>query len=92
MTHKYVNFEDVGFVVWRRTHDLWHSHVGKFVQSRCGDNIISAGFVGFGDNGVPVCYGMSESLDVVSQPGDSEALAKQLGIKTAPTVHEAPTE
>jgi len=32
-----------------------------------------------------VCFGMSESLNITSKDGDSEALAQQLGILTANT-------
>lgn len=72
MTHKYVRFARVGFIVWRRTDKIWHSTIAKIVA----DKILSAGFVTFGNE--PYCYGFSESLDVGSKPDDSDALAKQL--------------
>ncbi len=83
MSLKYVRHEEIGFVLWPRTDALWHSHVGRLLQQCRGGKIVSAGFVEFGQDGRPVCFGMSESLNITSKDGDSEALAQQLGILTA---------
>ena len=85
MSLKYVRHEEIGFVLWPRTDALWHSDVGQLLRQRQGGNIVSAGFVKFGQDGKPVCFGMSESLNITSKDGDSEALAQQLGILTANT-------
>ena len=83
MSLKYVRHEEIGFVLWPRTDALWHSHVGRLLQQRRDGKIVSAGFVEFGQDGKPVCFGMSESLNITSKDGDSEALAQQLGLLTA---------
>ncbi len=83
MALKYVRHEEIGFVLWPRTDALWHSHVGRLLQQKRDGKIVSAGFVEFGQDGKPVCFGMSESLNITSKDGDSEALAQQLGLLTA---------
>ena len=72
MTHKYVRDKFLGFVIWPRTDQVFHSHVGRLFGSP-----ISAGFVYFID-GKPTCYGESESLRLDSLSEDSEKLAEQL--------------
>lgn len=79
MELKYVRHEYVGFVLWPKTQLLWHSHIGNLLEDRTSGKILSAGFVNF-VNGLPICSGYSESLGVDSKDGDSEALAKQLGL------------
>ena len=81
MQLKYVRHERIGFILWPRTNDLWHSHVGRLAQSKAGGEIVSAGFVEFG-GATPRCFGMSESLGIASRDDDSDALAAQLGIMT----------
>jgi hypothetical protein len=79
MEMKYVRHEDTGFVLWPSTHALWHSDVGDTIIKKRGGKIISAGFARI-RNGKAVCYGMSESLNISSMDGDTEALNKQLGL------------
>lgn len=81
MVHKYVRHSVLGFIIWPKSDDLWHSHIGN-QSKRCGGEIISAGFASFADGSVS-CYGRSESLDVDSKPEDSAELAKQLGLSAA---------
>ena len=82
MELKYVRHETVGFILWPRTDDLWHAHVGQTVRARAGGKIISAGFASVAGGDV-ACWGTSESLGISSIPGDSEALAEQLGLARA---------
>lgn len=79
MEHKYVRHSELGFFIWPRTDNVWHSHIAQLAK-RAGGTIISAGFAAFSD-GLVVCHGRSESLDIGSLPDDSAELAKQLGIK-----------
>lgn len=76
---KYVRHSRLGFVLWPRTDDLWHSHVGHALDTRVDGGIISAGFASVA-GGVARCWGKSESLSISSRPDDSEALAAQLGL------------
>ena len=82
MQLKYVRHERIGFILWPRTDDLWHSHVGRLAQSKAGGEIVSAGFVDLG-GGAPRCFGMSESLGIASRDDDSDALAAQFGLLPA---------
>lgn len=79
MELKYVRHETVGFILWPRSDDLWHSHIGSLARQKAGGKIVSAGFASV-DGGAVECWGMSESLGISSVPGDSEALAEQLGL------------
>jgi len=81
MQLKYVRHERIGFILWPRTDDLWHSHVGMLAQSKAGGEIVSAGFVDL-RGGAPRCFGMSKSLGIASRDDDSDALAAQLGLMT----------
>ena len=81
MELKYVRHCNIGFVLWPRTEDLWHSHIGE-VLNRAGGGIVSAGFASV-DGGVAKCWGRSESLGIPSKPDDSQALAKQLGLSVS---------
>lgn len=80
MTHelKYVRHSDLGFVLWARSDDLCHRHVGHLL-ARVPGTIISAGFCSLA-GGVVCCWGESESLSIKSLPEDSRELAKQLGL------------
>ncbi len=80
MSQKYVRHSKVGFVLWARSDDLWHLHIGKLLLARLGGTILSAGFVTFEDE-LSICYGESESLEIKSRKDDSDALAIQLGMK-----------
>ncbi len=76
---KYVRHSALGFVLWLRQDDLWHSHVANLtLQERQGE-ILSAGFATLA-GGVVECWGRSESLKIGCRPDDSAALAAQLGL------------
>ena len=77
MEHKYVRFEDYGFVIWPMSHSISHADMGRrfSVEGRP----ISAGFVSFA-KGVVCCYGRSESLNMDRLPDDEQVLKRQLGI------------
>jgi hypothetical protein len=81
MELKYVRHSQVGFILWPRTDDLWHAHIGGLLQQRCGGEIVSAGFARLA-GGKAKCWGKSESLGIASKPDDSAALAAQLSVKT----------
>jgi hypothetical protein len=83
MELKYVRHSEIGFVLWPRTDDLWHSHVGA-VASRNGGGIVSAGFCTVA-GGVARCWGKSESLGIGSRPDDSKELAAQFGLTAGPS-------
>lgn len=74
---KYVRFERIGFVLWPRTDDLWHSHVGDRLGLK-GGRILSAGFAILA--GGVHCFGLSESLGISSLPEDAQKLAEQTGL------------
>lgn len=78
MELKYVRHSSLGFVLWPRSDDLWHAHIGQTL-GRVRGTIVSAGFATVA-GGVAHCWGESESLKIKSQKGDSEALAEQLGL------------
>jgi len=80
MIHKYVRHSSIGFILWPKTDFLWHSHIGDVLFKHARGHIISAGFVRILDGDI-ACFGMSESLGIVSKPEeDTEALKKQLGL------------
>jgi hypothetical protein len=79
MDLKYVRHETIGFVLWPRSDDLWHSHIGRTLE-RVRGKILSAGFACV-EGGVVTCWGESESLNIKSTPQDCYALAKQLGLE-----------
>lgn len=82
MELKYVRHSEIGFVLWPRTDDLWHAHIGQLLRQQCRGEIVSAGFAKLA-GGKAKCWGMSESLGIASRPDDSAALAAQLAVKTA---------
>lgn len=86
MELKYVRFKRIGFVLWPRTDDLWHAHIGRSVR----DPIVSAGFASV-EGGKVRCWGRSESLGIGGVADDQEALAKQLGLQVA-TDHTVATD
>lgn len=73
MEHKYIRFQNIGFVIWPTTDQLWHSHVARSVK----DIPVSAGFVVFFGDEVK-CYGRSESMGMSSLPEDSKLLRAQV--------------
>lgn len=79
---KYIRHSEAGFVLWPSTVPLQHADVARSVEQRLGGRVVSAGFVVFCDDGSPICCGMSLSLDLEAQPGDSEDLAKQYRLPT----------
>ena len=80
MEHKYVRHSELGFILFPKMEALWHSHVGRFLLQK-GGTLVSAGFVSFRDNGLPKCYGYSESLDLHSKEEDTALLIQQLDLK-----------
>ena len=85
MVHKYVRHNVLGFILFPATDDLWHSSVGRFLLQRLEGSLISAGFVYFQENGLPKCYGESESLEIKSKEEDTALLIQQLGLKEKTT-------
>jgi hypothetical protein len=79
MELKYVRHSRIGFILWPRTDDLWHSHIGNALPR---GGIESAGFASV-KGGKVQCWGKSESLGIPSAPDDSKALAQQLGLNAA---------
>ena len=87
METKYIGHEVQGFILWPRTgyDHVWHVNMADFIKEMCdGGGILSAGSVMWTEEG-PVCYGGSESLNIYSEDGDTEALREQLGIQTVNT-------
>ena len=80
MEHKYVRHNELGFILWPKAEALWHSGVGRLLLSK-GGTLVSAGFVSFQENGLPKCYGYSESLNLHSKEEDTTLLIQQLGLK-----------
>ena len=76
---KYVHCLKGGFFLFPESDFTWHSHVAGFLTNRKGDQLLSAGFVKFED-GMPVCHGYSESLEIGSNNDDTELLREQLGL------------
>ena len=76
---KYVRHSKLGFVLWKRTDDIYHKHMGQMLIGLVGGRILSAGFASVAGS-VALCWGMSESLGIRSRPDDSEALTEQLGL------------
>jgi hypothetical protein len=73
MSHKYVRFKNLGFIIWPKTDDVIHRSMARMSH----EPVISAGFVHFGE-GIATCYGKSESLGISSRPDDSEAMNIQM--------------
>jgi hypothetical protein len=78
--HKYIRYENYGFVLWPDSELLIHSNIAN-VCARLGRTHppLSAGYADI--DGTVVCHGRSESMGLDSRPDDSEALAKQLGLE-----------
>jgi hypothetical protein len=79
MEMKYIRHSKIGFILWPRTDDLWHSHVAASIRHPKTGAVISAGFCKVREGAV-ACWGRSESLNIDSRTDDAEMLARQLGI------------
>lgn len=77
MEHKYVRTKKLGFIIWPKTHEVHHSHIGS--QYLRSGKLISAGFAEI-SGGKVRCYGYSESLGLRGLEDDTEELASQLGL------------
>jgi hypothetical protein len=81
---KYVRHAIAGFVVWPAKYPgLTHREVARAIRS--GEDVkrgetLSAGFVEWDHDGRPLCMGRSESLDLDSREGDTEALRAEWGM------------
>lgn len=81
-TLKYVRHSELGFTVWPDQVELHHNHVGQLIERRVREGeIVSAGFVDFGQNNLPYCPGRSDSLGIGSQAIDTVDLQKEWGTK-----------
>jgi len=79
MSLKYIQHSVIGFVLWDRTDEMYHSHMAEAVNKRVGrGKIISAGFASLHPE--VKCYGMSESLNIRSTPECTANLRKFLGV------------
>lgn len=76
MELKYVRHKTIGFILWPKTEELYHSHVGRLFNRL---EILSAGFASLYAGDV-LCHGRSESLNIGGREDDTVALAKQLGL------------
>ncbi|MES2910577.1 MAG: hypothetical protein V4718_04265 [Pseudomonadota bacterium] len=102
---KYVRHSTVGFIVWpARYPGLTHKEVStSILRSKDAPfgNVISAGFVDWDFDGMPICGGRSESLNVDSRKDDTAALMAEWGMKAPaaapsteafPVLDESPLE
>lgn len=80
MDTKYLQHDQIGFVMWASHSLVRHDDMAAMLQARMGGNILSAGFVVVSDDGVPYCLGGSCSLGLQAGQGDTAALAHQLGL------------
>lgn len=85
MKYKYINVENLGFIIWPDSDHVWHKHIAQACQMEEPHKIISAGFADI-IGGTVRCYGKSESLGISSRPEDSHALAYMLGQRENPHV------
>jgi hypothetical protein len=79
---KYIRHSEEGFIVWPKKpgdEGIWHRHMAKVVAGKSGE-LMSAGFVDFGSDGLPYCSGHSESLGLDSRSDDTTALRKEWGL------------
>jgi hypothetical protein len=53
---KYVRHSEIGFILWPRTDDLWHAHIGQLLSKQCQGTIVSAGFAKLA-GGKAKCWG-----------------------------------
>ena len=77
-TTRYIRHGFKGFVLWDALSDITHWQMARALGWTVPD-LHSAGFLAYQD-GMPVCGGLSVSLGLGSQPGDTRALLVQLGI------------
>lgn len=73
---KYVRHATKGFFLFPASDRVWHSDVGKFLGI---SGLVSAGFVQFVD-GLPICFGYSDSLNLGNAEDDTVALREWLGL------------
>lgn len=85
---KYVQHQAFGFVLFSSLTGPTHKEMAAALSTLRPGRVLSAGFVIWA-NGRPHCGGVSESLGVESQPGDSVALAAQMGLPPAPAPLQA---
>lgn len=79
MFTKYVQHSSLGFILFSALAEFPHSHMARCLLASRPGSIVSAGFVTWA-NGRPHCHDESISLGLKSLPGDSAALARQLGL------------
>lgn len=76
---KYIRHDRICFVLWQSIGGRpAHSEVAAMILKDQGGAIVSAGFVMYSDATGPHCFGDSGSLQLSSQPGDTDALKAQL--------------
>lgn len=69
---KYIKFKEVGFVLFER-------HISHCrLADKVGADVESAGFVEMDELNPPMCYGESTTLNVKSDPKDTELLRRRL--------------
>jgi hypothetical protein len=91
---KYIRHSKIGFVLWARTNDVFHSDVANAVlngsERETGNRgeIVSAGFVqlrqSIAGGHLLRCNGQSESLGISSKSEDSDLLYQFLQLKKPP--------
>lgn len=75
---KYIRHKTKGFFLFP---NVQHSQIDHlFMGTWLGiKDIVSAGFIGFGSDGLPQCYGSSISLNIGCGVLDTEMLRKEMG-------------
>tara|TARA_R110000772_G_C13290970_1_gene437980 strand:- start:223 stop:447 length:225 start_codon:yes stop_codon:yes gene_type:complete len=73
---KYVRHKTKGMFIFPDSQRVWHAHVGKFLGR---EGLVSAGFVRFVD-GIPECYGDSESLTLGGAEDDTQVARNMMGL------------
>ena len=81
-TTRYVRHPVKGFILWDGLSDITHLQMTQALGWAAAD-LHSAGFVQY-HGGMPLCTGLSGSLGIGSQPGDTRALLAQLGVIPEP--------
>lgn len=80
LTTKYIRHPVKGFVLWDALSDISHLQMSVLLNWPA-TTLHSAGFVQY-EGGTPRCTGLSASLELGCNPGDTRALLVQLGIPT----------
>lgn len=81
MEHKYIRHSELGFVLWPRNDDVWHSEIAAVAIRGLDGVILSAGFCTF-KNGRARVWGASVSLGIASKVEDAALLDAQMGWST----------